>query len=129
MRESLRAIDANDLQATPDAEGGRLSIRFEGSADSRSQAAIESLLTALHEEARERGAREVEINFQAFDFISSSCFKAFVVWLSQIQDLPAAEQYRVRFLANDAKSWQRRSLGALTSFAIDIVAVESRRSP
>jgi hypothetical protein len=119
-------IDANDLRAAPSYVDGQLSVVFAGSADSRSQVAIEQLLGKVHAEAMRLKLPEVAVDFRDCDFVNSSCFKAFVVWLEQIQELEAAEQYKLRFFSDDTKAWQRRSLQALSCFAIELVHIESK---
>ena len=80
-------IDANDLRAAPSFVDGSLSLQFAGSADSRSQGAIEAMLGRVHAEALRLHVPEVAIDFRDCDFVNSSCFKAFIVWLEQIQEL------------------------------------------
>lgn len=122
----LPNIDANDLRAGSSYVDGQLALVFAGSADSRSQDAIQALLNRVHTEALRLRLPEVAIDFRDCDFVNSSCFKAFVVWLEQIQELDAAEQYRLRFFSDDTKAWQRRSLQALSCFAIELVHIESK---
>lgn len=119
-------IDANDLRAKPNFADGQLSLVFAGSADSRSQDAIEALLGRVHAEALRLGVPEVSVDFRDCDFVNSSCFKAFVVWLEQIQELESDQQYKLRFFSDDTKAWQRRSLMALSCFAIELVHIESK---
>jgi hypothetical protein len=119
-------IDANDLKAAPSFVDGNLSLQFAGSADSRSQGAIEAMLDRVHAEALRLRVPEVAIDFRDCDFVNSSCFKAFIVWLEQIQELEAEQQYRLRFYSDDTKAWQRRSLQALSCFAIELVHIESK---
>ncbi|MBX3229270.1 MAG: hypothetical protein KIT84_18385 [Labilithrix sp.] len=119
-------IDANDLRAAPTFTDGQLSVVFAGSADSRSQDAIQELLRRVHAEAMRLQLPEVAIDFRDCDFVNSSCFKAFVVWLEQIQELDENQQYRLRFFSDDTKAWQRRSLQALSCFAIELVHIESK---
>lgn len=122
----IPTIDANDLRAAPTFADGQLSLSFAGSADSRSQGAIEAMLGRAHDEALRLGVPEVAVDFRDCDFVNSSCFKAFVVWLEQIQELDSEAQYRLRFYSDDAKAWQRRSLQALSCFAIELVHIESK---
>ncbi|OJY28688.1 MAG: hypothetical protein BGO98_07480 [Myxococcales bacterium 68-20] len=121
-------IDANDLRAAPNYVDGQLSLSFAGSADSRSQGAIETMLGRVHTEAMRLGVPEVAVDFRDCDFVNSSCFKAFIVWLEQIQELDSEQQYRLRFFSDDTKAWQRRSLQALSCFAIELVHIESKPS-
>jgi hypothetical protein len=119
-------IDANDLRAASNFADGQLLLSFAGSADSRSQGAIEQMLGKVHAEALRLGLPEVAIDFRECDFVNSSCFKAFIVWLEQIQELDEPQQYRLRFFSDDTKAWQRRSLQALSCFAIELVHIESK---
>lgn len=119
-------IDAFDLRADAAMEDGKLHLQFSGNADSRSLPAIEAMLARVHEEALRLSVPEVSVDFRACGFVNSSCFKAFIVWLEHIQELDTAKQYRLRFYADDAKPWQRRSLGALCCFAVDLVQIESK---
>jgi hypothetical protein len=121
----IPSIDSNDLHAVPTFREGQLSLRFAGSADSRSQTAIETMLDRTHGEALRLRVPEVAVDFRECDFVNSSCFKAFIVWLEQIQELETNRQYRLRFFSDDKKAWQRRSLQALSCFAIELVHIES----
>ena len=121
-------IDGNDLRASPSYADGQLALSFAGSADSRSQGAIEAMLGRAHEEALRLRVPEVAVDFRDCDFVNSSCFKAFVVWLERIQELESDQQYRLRFFSDDTKAWQRRSLQALSCFAIELVHIESKPS-
>jgi len=121
-------IEANDLRAAPSYANGHLSLQFAGSADSRSLAAIEAMLGRVHEEALRLKVPEVAVDFRECDFVNSSCFKAFVVWLEQIQELDTDRQYHLRFFSDETKAWQRRSLQALSCFAIELVHIETKPS-
>jgi hypothetical protein len=122
----IPSIDANDLRAEPRFESGQIALRFAGSADSRSETAIESMLHRVHDEAVRLGVREVSVDFRECDFVNSSCFKAFVVWLERIQDLDPTQQYKLCFFSDESKAWQRRSLGALSCFAVELVRIEAK---
>lgn len=122
---AVPSIDTEELKVEPRAEGG-LSLRFAGSADTRSLAALEALLASFHAEAIRLETSEVTVDFRALHFINSSCLKAFVVWLGRVQELEREKQYRILFFADDAKPWQRRSLGTLGCFAVDLVRIETK---
>lgn len=122
---SIAPIEADDLRARAERTAGGLTVRLEGSADARSHDAVDALLGAVHHEVLTEKVDEVVVDLRDCDFISSSCLKAFVVWLSKIQDAEEATRYRLRFLSDDNKPWQRRSLGTLHCFAVDLVTIES----
>jgi hypothetical protein len=118
-------IETSELRARAAMDGDELIVSFAGSADSRAMASIEGLLSRLNEEAQRLAVPEVRVDFREFDFMNSSCFKAFVTWIGRVQDLPAAKQYRIRFLSDQGKHWQRRSLDALRCFASDLIQIDS----
>jgi hypothetical protein len=100
-------------------------VTLEGCADSRVMSEMMTLLGDVHDAALHARASEVVVDFRGLEFMNSSCFKAFVTWLSRVRDLEPGAQYRIRFLSDKSKHWQRRSLDALRSFAIDLVQVEA----
>ena len=44
--------------------------------------------------------------------------------MSEVQDLPAERQYRIRLIANSGMLWQRRSLHALKCFADELIRID-----
>jgi anti-anti-sigma regulatory factor len=121
----LPAINTSELRAQSITDGAGLRVIFAGCADSTAMQELDALLRRVHEESVARKVPEVTIDFRALEFMNSSCFKAFVSWISRIQELDAGAQYRICFLSDDAKHWQRRSLGALSCFAADLISVEA----
>jgi hypothetical protein len=87
---------------------------------------LETMLDRVHTAALQRHAAEVVVDLRECDFINSSCLKSFVVWLNRIQDLAAEQQYKIRFLSDDSKLWQRRGLGTLSCFAVELVRIEAK---
>jgi len=57
------------------------------------------------------------------EFMNSSCFKSFVSWVTDIQELDDAKRYKVRFLSNPTYHWQKRSLHSLRCFAVELITV------
>ncbi|HVH42175.1 MAG TPA: hypothetical protein VM925_07515, partial [Labilithrix sp.] len=100
---------------------------FAGSADSRSQGALEALFARVHEEVVRLGRPEIAIDLRDCEFLNSSCFKGFIVWLEQIQDLEEEQRYHLRFRLDTTKLWQTRSLQSLSRFAADLVRVETAK--
>ena len=119
------SIVTPDLRASAFIEGTTFGARFSGNADTRAMAAIDTLLKGLHDQALQRNTREVVIDLTELEFMNSSCFKAFVTWIANVQDLEASKQYSIVFRSDPKKHWQRRSLEALSCFAIDLIRVET----
>jgi hypothetical protein len=118
-------IKTNDLRSETSFEGSGVLLKLVGSAESEAMGALDDLLTKVHARAIESDVREVTIDMRSLEFMNSSCFKAFVSWIGEVQDLETKRQYRIRFLSDDQKHWQRRSLGALSCFAVDLIQVET----
>jgi hypothetical protein len=55
--------------------------------------------------------------------MNSSSFKSFVSWITNIQELEADHQYKVKFLSNPSMHWQKRSLHSLRCFAVELITV------
>jgi hypothetical protein len=118
-------IKTGELRSDTSIEASTVRLKLVGSAESDAMAALDDLLAKVHAKVVESALREVTIDMRELDFMNSSCFKAFVSWIGQVQDLEAHRQYRIRFLSDDNKHWQRRSLGALSCFAVDLIQVET----
>ena len=81
------------------------------------------LLTRVHSESRRLGVTEAVVDLRDLEFMNSSCFKSFVTWITDIQELDAAHQYKVRFVSNPKMHWQKRSLHSLRCFAVELITV------
>jgi hypothetical protein len=102
-------------------EGDGLQLRLIGSADARATSELAGFVAHAHAEARRLSVREVVVDLHGCTFMNSSCFKAFLTWLAAIAELSPDAQYRLRFAWDGASYWQRRSLQALKTYAIDLV--------
>jgi anti-anti-sigma factor len=102
-----------------------LSTRFRGTADVEAQPDLQHYVKALHTESMRLKVKKVVVDFRDLEFMNSSSFKIFVGWLAQVQELPGDQQYRINFLSNPNMHWQRRSLAALSCFAVDLVSIET----
>ena len=99
----------------------RLDLRLTGAADARATADLEAFTRRAHEEARRLGVPEVSVDLSELSFMSSSCLKAFVIWLSEVRELAPHARYKLRFVWDEKCYWQRRSLQALKTFAEEII--------
>jgi len=122
---NLPEISSSTFSAASTFEDHALSVRLTGNADLAAKNALEMLLPRVHSEALRVGTAEVIIDFTGLEFMNSSCFRSFVSWLSDVQDLPKHQQYRIRLISNSAMLWQRRSLHALKAFADELIRIES----
>ena len=109
-----------------EAQGSTLTLRFRGNADMSTIESLDAYLRRVHAVVTARSGALVVVDFRSLEFMNSSCFKCFVEWIGQVQDLPVAEQYRIVFDSNREMHWQRRSLNALRCFAMEVVTVDAR---
>ena len=104
---------------------GVIKVRFAGTADVEAKPDLDASVKKLQEESLRLGATKVVIDFRELEFMNSSCFKVFVSWLATLQEIAPEKQYRIHLLSNPNLHWQRRSLAALSCFAVDLVAIET----
>ena len=96
----LPEISSPTFSVASSLAGGSIRVRFAGNADLSARDALELLLPRVHTEAQRLVAAEVIVDFKDLEFMNSSCFRSFVSWVSDVQDLPAEKQYRIRMLSN-----------------------------
>ena len=104
---------------------GVIGVRLTGLAEIPERAALGGLLQRLHAAALEREASQVELDVRTLRFMASSCFKELLTFLTRVAELPEAQRYRIRFVADPFVRWQRPSLQALHAFAPGVVATEA----
>jgi hypothetical protein len=120
---NLPSFDKNTLKGGCSQAGSNLRATLSGVADLPAQDALGQFVVRLHQAAVDAKTQLVELDLRELKFMSSSCFKVFVTWLTDVRELPADEQYRVRFVSDPAQHWQRRSLSALAAFGGDRVEI------
>ena len=125
MRAMSQPIQSAELNATVTVLDAGLMVRLSGTADLRVTETVEKLLATVHEQAMASHVAEVKVDLRSLEFMNSSCFKSFVSWISQVQELGVSAQYRIHFYSNPAILWQRRSLNALSCFAAHLVTIDS----
>ena len=119
------AVSMPEFELTTAVDASTITVNAVGTADLRVKDALDSALGKVHDEALRLGSKEVAVDLRKLEFMNSSCLKCFVSWIGKIQGLERARQYHVRLLSRNDFLWQRRSLHALRSFAIDVVSVET----
>jgi hypothetical protein len=119
------AIDTKDLKASFTESDGAIALVFAGSAETAAMGAIDELLQKAHQSALSNNVKEITVGFRDLEFMNSSCIKVFVTWLTRIEGIAEDKRYRIRFLSDPNKSWQKRSLHALSCFAVGSITVDS----
>jgi hypothetical protein len=119
-------VTGEDFAGTATHEGTTIQTWLKGNADYAALDALEMLLTRAHSEATRLGISEMVIDLRQLDFMNSSCFKCFLSWITDIQELEQERQYKIKFLSNPQLHWQRRSLHSLRCFAVELISVVER---
>jgi hypothetical protein len=118
-------VKAGRFTADWDEKSSSLAVRLGGFADVPEVVdALSGLWMRVHARALDLRAEQVAVDLRGLEFMSSSCFRTLVVWLSHLSESKDDERYKVRFVSNASRHWQRRGLTALTAFARDLVTVE-----
>jgi hypothetical protein len=122
---SIQDIHTPDLVTETHINKSSIDVKLVGTAESSSMEQLGNYLQQLHDTASTSKLREVIVDLRGLEFMNSSCFKKFVTWMSNLQDTPPESQYNVRFVSDERKHWQSRSLGALACFAVDLIRLEN----
>jgi hypothetical protein len=122
--ELFEGVDVAEFHAHAHKHDGKISLLLKGTADLRAQELLDAFLKRADACARADGSGEVLVDVRSLEFMNSSCFKAFVSWIGRLQDLAPESQYRIRFLSDQRMLWQRRSLHALSCFAVNLISIE-----
>ena len=117
------SVQGEDCAGAAVLDGNTVQAWLKGNADYAAVDAIEMLLTRLHAEAHRLGIVEVMVDLRQLEFMNSSCFKSFVSWINDVQQLPEGQRYKVRFRSNPKLHWQKRSLHTLRCFAVELITV------
>ena len=125
MDSWAEVVKGDDFTAHANASERSILFRLTGTADLTVKSHLDSFLHAVHAEAQRRLAEVVTVDVRQLDFINSSCLKSFVSWICTVQGQPSEGKYRIVFLSNPSKPWQRRSLSSLACIASDLITVQS----
>lgn len=121
MMVSLPAVTKDGFRLEVVAGAGP-EVRFSGSGDMEAVADVKRFLKLLHAELSTEKAAEVRVDFAELYFMNSSCLKAFVTWVHDVDT--QGRPYAIRFLTNPRLHWQRRSLATLQRLAPKVVVIE-----
>jgi hypothetical protein len=116
-------VTGEDFAGAANSEGKVVNAWLKGNADYVALDALEMLLARAHSEATRLGATAMTVDLRQLEFMSSSCFKCFLSWITNIQELEGTRQYTVKFLSNPQLQWQKRSLHSLRCVAVELITV------
>jgi hypothetical protein len=118
------AVHSDDFHGEATHRDGVLTLRMSGVADYGAVDSLEQLLDDVHDECVRARITQTSVDLRQLEFMNSSCFKCLVSWITVLQELPAASQYKVTFVSNPQMHWQKRSLHSLQCFAETLITVQ-----
>jgi hypothetical protein len=122
---AVEAVALSGFALHPDYADGKIVLRLSGNADMLAQAALAQALRQVQAEADRLHVREVLCQCGDLYFMNSSCFKFFVIWVTNLLAAAPERRYRIHIVSNRQLAWQRRTFEALRCLADKIVTVES----
>lgn len=119
------AASAFDFAVEASVRGDGLNVKLVGTADMSVHPILDEFIGKLHRAAQDQHATEVVMDFRELAFMNSACLKRLVAWISEIQDLPVGDRYRVVLISSPEMHWQRRSFHALSCLGGDLITVQT----
>ncbi len=120
---NVKNLQMAGLEARASLRADVLEVQLFGMAEARCATSFGAFIDSVHLEAGRLHANEVLVDLTQLEFFSSACFNKLVGWLICLQG-DTRGSYRVRFRASSARTWQARSLQALSCFSVDFGIVE-----
>jgi len=116
----IQPVQQKTFRAEAVLEPGGVAVRFTGTADLTVKAHVDRFLCDVHAEACRLDVGSVSVDMSGLEFINSSCLKAFVTWITTVQEM-AKGRYQISFTFKPARDWQKRSVDALSRLGEDVV--------
>ena len=121
MTGAVAPIDVGELKGWADTEPSALTLRLVGNADLRAAQAFAAFVREADAAAIAAGLRAVTIDLRELEFMNAVCLRELAAWVSRLQVMPADTRYRLRFVTDPARHWQRLSLPMLKCFGTELV--------
>jgi len=118
------AVSGDHFAAAAERQGASISVWLKGNAGYEALGALETVLARVHTEAQRFEVAEAVVDLRQLKLMNYACLRAFISWITGVQELNEQRRYRVRLQVNPALYWQRRGLPALCGgFATDLVSI------
>jgi hypothetical protein len=117
------SVASGELHGDASHQDGVMTVRIAGVADYAALDALEELLGAVHDECVRSKVKQTDVDLRQLEFMNSSCFKCLVSWITVLQEIAPAAQYKIAFISNPQMHWQKRSLHSLQCFAETLITV------
>ena len=119
----VAAVHREDFTGAAQRDGTTINVVLDGNADYTALDALEMLLSRIHAESSRLDVTQVVVDLRRLEFMSSSCFKCFISWIADIQEMEPERRYSISLVSNPKLHWQKRSLHSLSCFAPELITV------
>jgi hypothetical protein len=120
----VSAIGEARFTAEARLEGTTMSVRMEGTADAKAKPHFQSFFDRVHRSSIDSRVGDAVVDVQRLAFMSSSCFKDVLVWIMNVNAEPPETRYRIRFVPDPKRGWQKRGFRALVLMAPELVSID-----
>ena len=118
----IAVVEHGDFRLEANRESSRILATLTGTADQSVTDDLDKALQSIHETAKS-GVTEAVVDLRKLEFMNSSCLKALLTWINDIQELEPAHRYQVRFISDANIHWQKRSLHSVRCFASELITI------
>ena len=122
----LASVAEHGLSMGPDPSGQAGHVRMSGTGETDGVEVLRVFLRNLHQAALASELSQVVVDLEELKFINSSCLKAMVAWIYEVDT--TGRPYRIRLLRDARMHWQKGSLDTLRRLAPEVVEVQESRS-
>lgn len=118
---AVQPIVAGELGAWAEDAGPGLTLCLVGNADLRAADALGRFVREADVAAIAARLDAVTIDLRQLEFMNAVCLRELAAWVSRLQAMPADRRYRLRFVIDPNRHWQRLSLPMLKCFGTELV--------
>jgi hypothetical protein len=116
-------IVAGELEGWAEDGSPGLVLRLVGNADLRAADALASFIRDAEAAAVAAALAVVTIDLRQLEFMNAVCLRELASWVSRLQAMPDGSRYKLRFVTDKSRHWQRLSLPMLKCFGTELVEV------
>jgi anti-anti-sigma factor len=120
---SFVEVKLEDFSLAASRGPSQIVVTLDGTADLAAADALDAALVKVHDAAVAAALAEVVVDLRGVEFMNSSCLKAILTWVNDVQELDESRRYAVRFISDPRVHWQNRSLHSVKCFASDIISI------
>jgi hypothetical protein len=119
----ITSIESEELAGTAYLDGTAIRCCLRGTADRAERDVLDRFVRTVHSAIIEIGDVDAVVDIRGLEFMSASCSKCLLTWITGIQALDDNRRYKIVFWSSAALAWQQRTLELLRTVATDLVTI------